>query len=143
MIRFLLALYPREWRRRYAAEVLTHYRCERIGPREAIDLLNGALEAHLHPQWRHRGRRRHRLAAALALLAAAALLAGVAGHAPALLALALAAALLGAIALASRRRQRSRGWRWDPDDPAAGARVPRKPYDPDPEPLLAVGQLRR
>lgn len=56
MIRILLALYPREWRRRYAAEMLAHFGCQRIGPRNTLDLVNGAIDAHLHPQWRHRGR---------------------------------------------------------------------------------------
>jgi Flp pilus assembly protein TadB len=143
VIRFLLGLYPREWRRRYGAEMLAHFGRERIHLRDALDLLSGALDAHLHPHWRHRGRRRPRVAAALALLAATALLAGVTGRAVGLVLVAAAAAILGLVTVAVRRRQRRHGWRWDPDDPAAGARMPRRPYDPDPEPLEAVGQVRR
>ena len=58
---FLLRLYPREWRRRYGAE-MDAVLCQggRLGPRDTIDLLRGALDARLHPQWRHRVHRRPR-----------------------------------------------------------------------------------
>ncbi|HXM53868.1 MAG TPA: hypothetical protein VOB72_00645 [Candidatus Dormibacteraeota bacterium] len=61
-MRFLLRLYPREWRCRYGAEMDAMLRQGgRLGPRDAIDLLRGALDARLHPQSRHRLHRRSRL----------------------------------------------------------------------------------
>jgi hypothetical protein len=50
-MRRLLWLYPAAWRRRYGAEMEAFLRQSRPGPREVIDLLRGALDAHLHPQW--------------------------------------------------------------------------------------------
>ena len=136
MIRFLIALYPRGWRRRYGAEVLAHYGHRRLRPRESFDLLAGALDAHFNPQWPSRARM-PRPALLVALLAALLLLAGAKLPAG-------AAALIGlTLAVFARRRRPRPGYPWDPDDPAAGARMPRKPHDPDPEPLEAVGQLRR
>ena len=137
MTRFLVRLYPRAWRRHYGPEVLAHYGCQRLGVRDTLDLLGGALDAHLHPQWRPRHRRAPRPALVVALLAALALLAGFA-------ALAAGLALVSLMLLLVRRRHLGRGGRpWPPDDPAAGARVPKRPFDPDPEPLEAVGQVRR
>jgi len=134
--RFLVRLYPRAWRRRYGEEVIAHYGRRRLGLRDTLDLLGGALDAHLHPQWPRRWRW-PRPALLIALLAAILLLAGVRLAAGIL-------ALVGIALLALRRRApRHGGQPWEPDDPAAGARMPRKPYDPDPEPLEAVGQIRR
>lgn len=44
-----LALYPKAWRERYGAELRAILEAERPGPRERLDLLRGALDAHLHP----------------------------------------------------------------------------------------------
>ncbi|HEX6351016.1 MAG TPA: hypothetical protein VF160_16690 [Candidatus Dormibacteraeota bacterium] len=207
MIYLLIALYPREWRQRYGLEVLAHYQGQHLPVRDALDLVAGALDAHLHPQWRPRA---PNVAAPLALIALLTLLqlAFYPGLAmlikpgfrplgsvlpavfivvgavvwavvfavparrrwplPVALGLGLAFDLLflnvlapvamipwgrlvGPLAwaviltavIASPRRRRRGGRPWKPDDPAAGARMPRKPYDPDPEPLEAVGQFRR
>jgi hypothetical protein len=54
-MRRLLWLYPRDWRRRYGAEMEALLRqWGRPGPRQVLDLLRGAVDAHLHPQWRRR-----------------------------------------------------------------------------------------
>jgi len=273
MTRLLIRLYPRAWRRRYGSEVLVHYGCGRLGVRDTLDLLGGALDAHLHPQWARRGRtwpwtfflaaagtaclwlataafpvesvlERYGSEAELELLGLAlsggGLAIGLAGLAtrsrilstfgalmamrllidavalpalanrhvlpvtsgyPWLLASSLAIGWSALVAAATRRlwpipvglglglflevlltsdislaawlgrnaglngpillrwvafsawaaivaalatpsRQRRPG-SWPPDDPAAGARIPREPYDPDPEPLEAVGQVWR
>lgn len=52
----LLWFYPRQWRRRYGAEMEALLSQTRLGPREVVDLLRGALDAHMHPQWPRRGR---------------------------------------------------------------------------------------
>ncbi len=76
-MRRLLWLYPRDWRRRYGAEMEALLRQIRPGPRQALDLLRGAVDAHAHPQWRRRPQPLwRRLAAAIAVIAAA-----VASHA--------------------------------------------------------------
>lgn len=49
-MRWLLLLYPAEWRRRYGAEMETFLRASRPGPHDVLDLLGGALDARLHPQ---------------------------------------------------------------------------------------------
>jgi len=54
-MRLLLRLYPREWRRRYGAEMEALLSQTRIGPGETVDLLRGALDAHAHPQWPRSG----------------------------------------------------------------------------------------
>jgi ATP-dependent Clp protease ATP-binding subunit ClpC len=52
-VRWLVALYPRGWRRRYGAELATLLDGQRFEPRAALDVLRGALDAHLHPElWR-------------------------------------------------------------------------------------------
>ena len=51
----LLWFYPRQWRRRYGAEIEALLSQTRLGPREVVDLLRGALDAHLHPLWPRRG----------------------------------------------------------------------------------------
>lgn len=53
-MRPLLWFYPRDWRRRYRAEMEALLSQTRLGPREAIDLLRGALDAHVHPLWPRR-----------------------------------------------------------------------------------------
>jgi hypothetical protein len=45
----LLRLYPRSWRRRYESEVRALLESRPPGTRDAVDLLRGALDAHLHP----------------------------------------------------------------------------------------------
>jgi hypothetical protein len=44
-----LALYPRAWRERYGDELEGVLEAERLGLRGGLDLLRGALDAHLHP----------------------------------------------------------------------------------------------
>jgi hypothetical protein len=70
-MRWLVWLYPRDWRRRYGAEMRAMLHQWRPGPREAFDLLRGALDAHLHPQWSPHARARRALAAGLGVLLAA------------------------------------------------------------------------
>ena len=57
----LVHLYPRTWRDRYEAELLDLLEQRPMSLRDAIDLVRGALDAHLHPQaeresmpWTHR-----------------------------------------------------------------------------------------
>lgn len=50
----LLLLYPRDWRRRYGREMRALLAQTRLGPREVLDLVRGALDAHLNPQWPRR-----------------------------------------------------------------------------------------
>lgn len=45
----LIALYPRAWRERYGDDLLAILEAERPGMRARIDLVRGALDAHLHP----------------------------------------------------------------------------------------------
>jgi hypothetical protein len=71
-MRGLLWLYPREWRRRYGREMEAVLVQTRPRPEDALDLLAGALDARLHPQWRRRGPGARWLAA-LGLVVAAAL----------------------------------------------------------------------
>jgi hypothetical protein len=113
-VRWLLRLYPGDWRRRYGAEMEAFLAQARPGPRDVVDLLRGALDARLHPQWRRRARPRPRWRARRraaygparrsrwdwAGLALAVALATVVGHAlPGL----IVAALATVGALASRR----------------------------------------
>ena len=52
-MRWLLGLYPRGWRRRYGAELRTVLEAEPPTLRGVLDVLCGALDAHLHPDlWR-------------------------------------------------------------------------------------------
>ena len=57
----LVRLYPRSWRDRYEAELVDLLEQRPMSPGDAIDLVRGALDAHLHPQadrpptpWTHR-----------------------------------------------------------------------------------------
>lgn len=57
----LVRLYPRPWRDRYAAELLDLLEQRPLSVGDAVDLVRGALDAHLHPQtdrssmpWTHR-----------------------------------------------------------------------------------------
>jgi len=57
----LVRLYPRPWRDRYEAELVDLLEQRPMSLRDAIDLVRGALDAHLHPQaeresmpWTHR-----------------------------------------------------------------------------------------
>lgn len=64
--RYLLALYPRPWRLRYEPEMLALLADRPPTWRDRIDLVRGALDAHLHPE------RVSRLPGRAALLAGAA-----------------------------------------------------------------------
>jgi hypothetical protein len=46
----LLGLYPRRWRQRYGAEITEILEHERLTAQFAIDLVRGAIDAHLHPE---------------------------------------------------------------------------------------------
>jgi len=72
-MRLLLWLYPARWRRRYGAEMRALLRQSRPGPRDAWDLLRGALDAHIHPQWPARSARARAVVAAALGTALAAL----------------------------------------------------------------------
>lgn len=58
----LVRFYPMTWRRRYEAEMLQLLDKRPRTPREALDLIRGAIDAHLHPElvsdarqpWTHR-----------------------------------------------------------------------------------------
>jgi len=50
MMKKLVALYPRAWRERYGEEFLALLDEQPMTPRVVVDLLRGALDAHLHPQ---------------------------------------------------------------------------------------------
>lgn len=45
----LIALYPRAWRERYGDELRAILETERPGLRARLDIVRGALDAHLHP----------------------------------------------------------------------------------------------
>ena len=47
----LLRLYPTRWQRRYAIEMDALLADDPPGPRARLDLVAGALDAHLHPWW--------------------------------------------------------------------------------------------
>ena len=44
-----MGLYPRAWRNRYGAELEALLEADGVGVRAGLDLLRGALDAHLHP----------------------------------------------------------------------------------------------
>ncbi len=48
---WILRLYPRDWRQRYGHEVATLVAAERPSFRLYADLLAGAIDARLNPQW--------------------------------------------------------------------------------------------
>jgi hypothetical protein len=50
MAKYLLYLYPRGWRRRYEDELLALLEEDPCSLNDCLDLLLGALDAHLHPQ---------------------------------------------------------------------------------------------
>lgn len=47
----LIRLYPRDWRRRYGAEMEEMVAAQRMTLRTATDLLAGAIDARINPQW--------------------------------------------------------------------------------------------
>lgn len=47
--KYLLWLYPRHWRARYEEEILAMLELRPCSLLDAVDLLLGALDAHLHP----------------------------------------------------------------------------------------------
>lgn len=49
----LVRLYPATWRARYEAEFVELLAARPPGPFEQLDVVRGALDAHLHPQVRH------------------------------------------------------------------------------------------
>ncbi|HET8841107.1 MAG TPA: hypothetical protein VFN35_06535 [Ktedonobacteraceae bacterium] len=48
--RYLLGLYPHTWRMRYEAEIIAMLEQRSLTLRDRLDLLCGALDAHLHPE---------------------------------------------------------------------------------------------
>lgn len=61
-MRRLLRLYPAAWRERYEAEFIATLQERPVGPTGAMDIVHGAIDAHLHPEliggaphaWTHR-----------------------------------------------------------------------------------------
>jgi hypothetical protein len=51
-VKWLLWLYPREWRRRYGEEFLALIEERMWSPTVVLDILRGAIDARLHPQLR-------------------------------------------------------------------------------------------
>src|SRR5512145_195900 len=51
----LLRLYPREWRRRYGAEMRELLADQRLSPRTIADLVAGAIDARINPQLPQQG----------------------------------------------------------------------------------------
>lgn len=49
----LIRLYPKAWRDRYGDEMGDLLAARPATTRDRIDLLRGAVDAHLHPAWRH------------------------------------------------------------------------------------------
>ncbi len=47
----LLSLYPRSWRDRYADEAAVVLEQQPVSPKGILDIVGGALDAHLHPQY--------------------------------------------------------------------------------------------
>ena len=45
----LIALYPAAWQRRYGDELVSHLEAGGLSLRDRVDLVRGALDAHLHP----------------------------------------------------------------------------------------------
>jgi hypothetical protein len=133
MTGLLLALYPPGWRARYGVELAAHLRGQRLNARDIVDLLGGALDAWLRPQWPRRRRRAWRAALAIVLAATAVIVVAVATILWIRIA-ALVGLLIVLLAFLVRRGRR-RGW---PGPGAAGAGVPARPKDPDPEPLVAT-----
>ena len=50
---WLLHLYPARWRERYGEEFGAVLANQRMSPGLVLDVLAGAIDAHLHPQFRH------------------------------------------------------------------------------------------
>ena len=46
---WLLRLYPRRWRERYGDEMAALLEAARVGPRDRLDLVGGAIDAWIHP----------------------------------------------------------------------------------------------
>src|SRR5262249_15784961 len=51
MHKLLLRLYPRLWRRRYEDDMLALVEVRPLSLFHSVDLLLGAIDAHLHPQF--------------------------------------------------------------------------------------------
>lgn len=49
-MKWLLRLYPRAWRRRYGSEFLAMLETMRITPATVLDVVRGAIDAHVHPE---------------------------------------------------------------------------------------------
>jgi hypothetical protein len=47
---WLIRLYPSAWRERYGAELADLMAARPPSPRDRLDVVRGALDAHLHPQ---------------------------------------------------------------------------------------------
>ena len=52
-MRWLLRLYPAQWRERYGEEFDAVLASQRASPGLVLDVLGGAIDAHLHPQVRY------------------------------------------------------------------------------------------
>jgi hypothetical protein len=51
-LKYLIRLYPRAWRDRYGEEFATLVESQAVRPGLVLDILAGAIDAHLAPQWR-------------------------------------------------------------------------------------------
>ena len=49
-MKWLVRLYPRAWRQRYGGEFVALLAQQRLSPRIILDIVLGALDAHVHPQ---------------------------------------------------------------------------------------------
>jgi hypothetical protein len=63
----LVRLYPRPWRDRYEAELIDLLELRPLSLGDALDLVHGAIDAHLHPQAEPVMRWTHRLRGVVAL----------------------------------------------------------------------------
>ena len=52
-MKWLLRLYPARWRQRYGEEFSVVLASQRVSPGLVLDVLAGAVDAHLHPQIQH------------------------------------------------------------------------------------------
>jgi hypothetical protein len=145
-MRLLLYLYPRRWRRRYLHEVEAVLEHEPRSLVVCVDLLRGALDAHLTLR---RGRDQRTsvpipLSVGLLLAGGVTLAVGTEAGARAgipvgaVLALIAAGIMLRRLGLPSRRRRGDRG----DGDPGHGAPVPRKPLPGSPRLAATLRAIR-
>jgi hypothetical protein len=153
-MRWLLWLYPRAWRRCYGPEMEALLEETKLTPAVLLDLVRGALDAHLHPEWRSSRsgpRRRYRWSWVFPVALVAAAEYGVVVVAfrarltvPLVAAMGAAAAVLAASAAGLLRRGlRRRRRRSGPGSPGQGAPVPASPLPDTPPALASRGSGRR